>query len=62
MAIVCVACVINPWILIAILPLCVSFIIIRQYYLQTSRHVKRLEGKSWYCLFFLTFRHIRIVF
>ncbi|GFS16349.1 multidrug resistance-associated protein 4-like [Elysia marginata] len=43
---VVVACAFNPWVFIPVLPLLVIFIIVRRYYAQTSRSVKRLEGTT----------------
>ncbi|KAK3762198.1 hypothetical protein RRG08_057436 [Elysia crispata] len=43
---VVVSCVFNPWVLIPVIPLLVLFIIVRRYYIQTSRGVKRLEGTT----------------
>ncbi|XP_072034829.1 ATP-binding cassette sub-family C member 4-like [Amphiura filiformis] len=37
-------CVLNPMVLLFTLPLCVIFIFVRMFFLQTSRDVKRLEG------------------
>ncbi|ELT90554.1 hypothetical protein CAPTEDRAFT_148727 [Capitella teleta] len=42
--IVLVACVVNPWVLIGVIPLGMIFILLRKFYLQTSRAVKRIEG------------------
>ncbi|KAK3795777.1 hypothetical protein RRG08_031858 [Elysia crispata] len=44
--IVIVTCVFNPWVFIPVVPLLVIFAIIRKYYVQTSRSVKRLEGTT----------------
>ncbi|XP_048247853.1 ATP-binding cassette sub-family C member 4-like isoform X3 [Haliotis rufescens] len=44
--IIIVAGVINPWVFIPTVPLCVLFIFIRRYYLRSSRSVKRLEGTT----------------
>lgn len=43
---VLVAGVVNPWTLIAIIPLSVLFFLLRHYYLRTSRQVQRLEGTT----------------
>ncbi|CAH1780700.1 unnamed protein product [Owenia fusiformis] len=44
--IIVVTGIINPWVFIPTLPLCVLFFVIRHYYLSTSRDVKRLEGTT----------------
>ena len=38
--------VVNPWVFIAIVPLSVLLVLVRHYYLQTSRQLQRLEGIS----------------
>uniref|UniRef100_A0A3B4WDB0 ATP binding cassette subfamily C member 4 (PEL blood group) n=1 Tax=Seriola lalandi dorsalis TaxID=1841481 RepID=A0A3B4WDB0_SERLL len=42
--VIAVAAVIIPWILIPVVPLLVVFLILRCYFLQTSRDIKRLES------------------
>ncbi|KAK3751067.1 hypothetical protein RRG08_044643 [Elysia crispata] len=44
--IVIVAAVFNPWVFIPVLPLLILFVMVRRYYVQTSRSVKRLEGTT----------------
>ncbi|GFS16304.1 multidrug resistance-associated protein 4 [Elysia marginata] len=46
LGIVIVAAVLNPWVFIPVVPLLILFIIVRRYYVQTSRSVKRLEGTT----------------
>ncbi|XP_060582248.1 ATP-binding cassette sub-family C member 4-like isoform X3 [Ruditapes philippinarum] len=46
LGIVIVAGVVNPWVFIIVVPLIVMFIIVRRYYIRTSRHIKRLEGTT----------------
>ncbi|GFN98107.1 multidrug resistance-associated protein 4 [Plakobranchus ocellatus] len=46
LGIVLVAGVVNPWVFIPTFPLAVLFVLVRKYYLQTSRSIKRLEGTS----------------
>ena len=43
---VCVTGVVNPWLFIAILPLCMVLVALRHFYIQTSRQLRRLEGVS----------------
>ena len=45
-SIVLVAGVVNPWVFIPVTPLIILFYMIRKYYLQTSRDIKRLEATS----------------
>ncbi|RUS69501.1 hypothetical protein EGW08_022736 [Elysia chlorotica] len=45
-AIVVLAAVLNPWVFVPVLPLLVLFVLVRRYYVQTSRSVKRLEGTT----------------
>ena len=35
---------INPWLILGLVPLCVGFYFLRKYYLSLSRNIKRLEG------------------
>ncbi|KAK3702318.1 hypothetical protein RRG08_008706 [Elysia crispata] len=44
--IVVAAAIFNPWVLIPVLPLLVVLVLIRRYYVQTSRSVKRLESTT----------------
>ncbi|CAL1541619.1 unnamed protein product [Lymnaea stagnalis] len=44
--IVLVAGVVNPYVFIPTVPLAILFVIVRKYYLQTSRSIKRLEGTT----------------
>uniref|UniRef100_A0A3B4TBB4 Multidrug resistance-associated protein 4 n=1 Tax=Seriola dumerili TaxID=41447 RepID=A0A3B4TBB4_SERDU len=44
--VIAVAAVIIPWILIPVVPLLVVFLILRCYFLQTSRDIKRLESTT----------------
>ncbi|XP_053404593.1 ATP-binding cassette sub-family C member 4-like isoform X3 [Mercenaria mercenaria] len=46
LGIVIVAGVVNPWVFIIVVPLIVLFVIVRRYYIRTSRHIKRLEGTT----------------
>ncbi|GFN81907.1 multidrug resistance-associated protein 4 [Plakobranchus ocellatus] len=46
LGVVVVAGVFNPWVFIPTVPLGVFFILVRRYYVQTSRSVKRLEGTT----------------
>merc|ERR1719376_296561 len=41
-----VACLVNPLVIIPILPIVVCFTILRQYYVRRSRDIKRLEGNN----------------
>lgn len=41
---VLVACAINPWVLIAVLPLGVYLVHLRRVYLASSREIKRIEA------------------
>ncbi|GFS27777.1 multidrug resistance-associated protein 4 [Elysia marginata] len=45
-SIVVVSSVLNPWVFIPVVPLMFLFVIVRRYYVQTSRSVKRLEGTT----------------
>jgi len=42
--ILCVA--VNYFVLIVVIPLLVYFVWLRQYYIKTSRDIKRMEGAS----------------
>ncbi|XP_052455081.1 ATP-binding cassette sub-family C member 4 [Carassius gibelio] len=44
--VIAVASSVIPWILIPVLPLLISFLFLRRYFLQTSRDVKRLESTT----------------
>ncbi|KAK3096011.1 hypothetical protein FSP39_021917 [Pinctada imbricata] len=44
--IIAVVAVVIPWVLIPLFPICILFVITRQYYIKTSRHIKRLEGTT----------------
>ncbi|XP_072478211.1 ATP-binding cassette sub-family C member 4 isoform X1 [Notamacropus eugenii] len=44
--VVAVAIAVIPWIAIPLIPLCIIFIILRRYFLETSRDVKRLESTT----------------
>ena len=44
LAIIVTACVSNPWILIPAAVIMICFILLRTYYLKTSRDIKRLEA------------------
>ncbi|XP_060072940.1 ATP-binding cassette sub-family C member 4-like isoform X1 [Ylistrum balloti] len=46
MGIVLVVCIVNPWVFIPLVPLCIVFYITRTYHIRTSRHIKRLEGTT----------------
>ncbi|KAK3795775.1 hypothetical protein RRG08_031856 [Elysia crispata] len=45
-SVVIVAAVVNPWIFILAVPLFCAYFMVRRYYVQTSRSVKRLEGTT----------------
>lgn len=47
-----VAAVIIPWILVPVVPLLAVFLLLRRYFLRTSRDIKRLESTS-NCFLFL---------
>ncbi|KAM6945546.1 ATP-binding cassette sub-family C member 4 [Aplochiton taeniatus] len=44
--VIVVASSVIPWVLIPVVPLLIVFIILRRYFLQTSRNVKRLESTT----------------
>lgn len=46
------AAVIIPWILVPVVPLLAVFLLLRRYFLRTSRDIKRLESTS-NCFLFL---------
>ncbi|KAL4220738.1 Multidrug resistance-associated protein 4 [Mactra antiquata] len=46
LGIIIVAGVVNPWVFIVVGPLIVLFVVIRRYYIRTSRHIKRLEATT----------------
>ncbi|XP_059156862.1 ATP-binding cassette sub-family C member 4-like isoform X7 [Physella acuta] len=46
LGIVLVAGIVNPYVFIPTVPLAILFVIVRKYYLQTSRSIKRLEGTT----------------
>ncbi|KAJ8350063.1 hypothetical protein SKAU_G00251930, partial [Synaphobranchus kaupii] len=46
LGVIAVATSVIPWILIPVLPLLIVFIILRRYFLQTSRDIKRLESTT----------------
>ncbi|XP_052777823.1 ATP-binding cassette sub-family C member 4-like [Mya arenaria] len=41
-----VAGVVNPWVFLIVGPLTMLSVVIRRYYIRTSRHIKRLEGTT----------------
>uniref|UniRef100_A0A4W6FXN5 Multidrug resistance-associated protein 4 n=1 Tax=Lates calcarifer TaxID=8187 RepID=A0A4W6FXN5_LATCA len=45
-AVIAVAAIIIPWILIPVVPLLAVFLFLRRYFLQTSRDIKRLESTT----------------
>lgn len=45
-SVIAVAAAVIPWILIPLVPLAILFLILRRYFLETSRDVKRLESTS----------------
>ncbi|XP_021376611.1 multidrug resistance-associated protein 4-like isoform X5 [Mizuhopecten yessoensis] len=46
LGIILVVCVVNPWVFIPLVPLCIVFYVTRTYHIKTSRHIKRLEGTT----------------
>ncbi|KAH9505171.1 Multidrug resistance-associated protein 4 [Bulinus truncatus] len=44
--IILVAGIVNPYVFIPTVPLAICFVMVRKYYLQTSRSIKRLEGTT----------------
>ncbi|XP_055867950.1 ATP-binding cassette sub-family C member 4-like isoform X5 [Biomphalaria glabrata] len=46
LGIVLVAGIVNPYVFIPTVPLAICFVLVRKYYLQTSRSIKRLEGTT----------------
>ena len=46
LGVIAVAVSVIPWILIPVLPLLGVFFLLRRYFLQTSRDIKRLESTS----------------
>ncbi|KAJ8389751.1 hypothetical protein AAFF_G00114570 [Aldrovandia affinis] len=46
LGVIAVATSVIPWILIPVLPLLIVFLILRRYFLQTSRDIKRLESTT----------------
>ena len=58
-----VAGAINPWIFLPMVPMIIIFWYLKNYFLATSRDVKRLEGSSWYCdvvVIYLSIKRINI--
>lgn len=45
-SVIAVAAAVIPWILIPLLPLSIIFVVLRRYFLETSRDVKRLESTT----------------
>jgi ATP-binding cassette subfamily C (CFTR/MRP) protein 4 len=43
---VALTCIVNPWLLLALLPLVFAFVRLRAYYLHAGREIKRLEAIS----------------
>ena len=48
LSMVIVVGIINPWTFIPVLPICVVLVLLRCYFLRTSRDIKRLEGIGLY--------------
>lgn len=44
--IVLVVGIVMPWVFLPLIPVGVMFVIVRRYYIRTSRHIKRLEGTT----------------
>lgn len=44
LSIVILICVVNWWVVLAVLPLVLYFFRVRSYYLRTAREVKRIEA------------------
>ncbi|EDM02529.1 rCG36889 [Rattus norvegicus] len=49
-SVIAVAAAVIPWILIPLVPLSIIFVVLRRYFLETSRDVKRLESTSQWLL------------
>jgi hypothetical protein len=47
-SVVAIAAAVIPWIAIPLVPLAIIFLVLRRYFLETSRDVKRLESTSEY--------------
>lgn len=45
-SVIAVAAAVIPWILIPLVPLSIIFVVLRRYFLETSRDVKRLESTT----------------
>lgn len=46
LGIVVVVGIVIPWIFIPLVPIGILFVVVRRYYIRTSRHIKRLEGTT----------------
>ncbi|XP_071159454.1 ATP-binding cassette sub-family C member 4-like isoform X3 [Mytilus edulis] len=44
--IVVVVGIVLPWVFIPLIPIGILFVVVRRYYIMTSRHIKRLEGTT----------------
>lgn len=53
LGIVIVVAIVNPYNLIPTVVIGIIFYFMREYYLQTSRNVKRVEATSKYCTFII---------